>query len=692
MQIFPSCVQIDHLDAAPQTQALTASKPSELSRAAECHLDREARDTDAANQEPSDDVRGTVSILASNICELPSTSKQLSESVQRQLSEASWQEVSSPPALGVVDSALFQLSPSTLDQSINTQWSSSVHSQLSVVNRTAARSPAADTVTKPASLSSSASDAAWQYHGCNRSGQTGNEAQEHDVHRAGLPKLASKEGLDGSSNAVSACNIASSRSSESSSAACSKTSITTCCSEASHSSSSSSDDSSSKGCSKTACSEGQASSVPSGSAVALSRSVEDCKAALLWTNKAEDNKQLPTSVLLAGSKREVPALAPSNESVMVDSSAADDVHTSTASSSASADVPAGPTVPQDTSDSIASSSEAVQTVFSRVKRAESSLSASTSSTEARPASRGLDASAPAAGQGDFRGGGQHDMLLSAREVLIEEGMHACPQLTTSTGVRQAGEAAQLSIVPGGHGVSMMGLLPEAKVQAAGTAEVCDVQTELADTGMQTDVSMLACQLQAETKSCCSAPISGVRVKADSQFTEPAESVIASDSGLVSGSAAKTDAARHQSLHDGPAGESACNTYVSGDGLSSSGADAEGPTMHSSKVGGTAVVLGEAFMSSVDANQNGNMCAQTGMQKIGKTDRVQDGNAHMSDCQQNMPMQQVQPAMLGLVTACGGHDSLKELIRADMSCFWYEKDYLLMSVVEKIRDTLTFDST
>ena len=666
-----------------------------------------ASDPDAANQGPSECVRDSTSTMASALSLLPpSTSEQLRESVQRQLSGASHQETSSPSALGVPDSALPLLPPSTLDQTMHAQRSTSVHSQLSVVNGQAAWSPSAhhatgsvtnkvaDSITKCARLGSSASDVAWQHHSCNRSGNGGLAVQEPDFQRAGLGKLASKDGLVGRSSAASVRSVASSASSESSSRTCSNHSSTTSCSKASHSCSSSS--SSSEGSSCTACSEGQASPAPSGGTVSLSRSAEGCRAALLWTNEAEDNKQLPASVLPAGSKQEVAALALSNESVIADSSAPDGIQTSILSSSASADVQTSPAVAQDSSDSIAGSSEALQTAGSRAEHAESSLIASTSGTEAHPGQACLAANALAgAGHRNLGGNGQHEVLQGASEALMLAEMHACPpsQVITSTGIEQAGESAQLGIVLTGHGVCMIGRLPEARAEAAA---VCDVQTELADTGMQTDFSMLACKLPAETKSCCGAPIGGAEVKADTQVTEPEESLSVLGSGQVSGSSANQEAARQHSLPDGPVAESACGVCPLEDGLSSSDADAEGPVMHNSKTGGIAIIPGvQLCMSNVDANQSDDMCAQAGMQRIGKTDRVQHGSAHvesnMSACQQNMAVQQARLAMLGLVTACGGHDSLKELIRADMSCFLYEKDCLLMSIVERIRDTLTADS-
>ena len=677
MQTFPSCTQTDHLASATQTQALTISRPSEPSRAAQRHSHRGADDPDDASQESSGSVRDTTATLALAIAPPPPyTSRHLSVSVQRRLSDAS-EGANSPSTQGVVDSTLPQLPPSTQDQSINAQQSSSVHSQLSTVNRQAARSPSAhivadsatnnvaDGVTDSFSSCSSASDAAWQHHSCNRAsqiGQGGLAGQQQEDHRAGQGMQASAEdGLVNSCRSASACNIANIACSQSSSITCSKTSSTKFCPKASHShSSSSSEGSCSKGSSMTACSDGQANPAPSGGTVALSPSAEGCNATLLWANEATDSQQLPTSVLLAGSKQEVPALAPFNDSVIVDSSATDDVQ-------------ASPAVAQNTSDSIAGSSEALQTACSTAEHTESSLSASTFSTEAHPAQAGLAANSPAgAVHGDFRHNGQHKALLGTSEALMLAEMHASPPsqlIATSTGVRQAGGSAQLGIVCVGHGASMLGMLPEARVQAAATAGVCAAHTELMETGMQTDASVLACKRQVDIKSCCSAPIGSIEVQADSQSAESAESESMSDSGLTSGSAAKHEAARHQALPDGPAAESAHAACVSGNGKSSD-AHAEGPAMHSSKAGGIAISPREHLcMSNVDANQS------------------DDG--HMTD---SMAMSQTQPAMLGLVTACDGHDSLKELIRADMSCFSYEKDCLLMSIVEEIRDTLAIDST
>ena len=637
--------------------------------------------------------------------------------MQRQLSEASLQEASSLSAQGVVDGALPQLPPSTLDQSIKAQQSESAHSQLSTANRQAARSPSAhsvtdsvmdsvaDSVTNSASLGSSASDAAWQHRSCNRPGQIGKgglAGQEHKVQRGGQGTLASAE--DGLANSCSAASA--SASSTASSIECSKTSSTTSCSSACHNRSSSNN---SAGSSMTVRSGVQANPAASGGIVTVSPSVGSCKAAALWANEAEGNKQLPASVLLAGSKQEVPALVTSNECVIVDSSAADDVltstadssaadvvQTSTASSSASDDAQAIPAVAQDATDAAADSFDALHTAHSEAKRAESLLLASTIDAEADPAQAGLAAHCPIwAGEGDFRSDGQQEVSQGARQALMLAVVHArCPSqlITTSTGVRQARESAQLRTALTGTGVSVV---PEARVQAAAAAaEMCDVHTELVDTGVQADASVLAGKLQAETESCYCAPIGDVKVKADTPPAESAESVSAHPR-LGSESTATHEAVRHHSLHDGPAAASAHGICVSEDDLSSWDANAEAPAVHSSKAGGVAIMIipgKHLCMSNVDANQSDYMCSQTGMQTINKSDRVQCGNApaesDTTDCQQTMAMQQARPAMLGLVTACGGHDSLKELIKVDMSCFSYEKDCFLMSVVEKIRDTMT----
>ena len=678
MKTLPSCTQTNHLAPAAQIQALTTIKPSEPSRAAQCHLHRGADDPDSARQVSAGFDKDTTATLASAVPPPPpGTSDQPGESVQRRLSEAS-EEASSPSTQSVV---LPQLPPSTLNQSINAQQSMSVHSQLSTSNRQTARSPSAhsaadcatgnvtDSVMDSFSLGSSASDAAWQHHICRSAGHIEQDGL------AGQGTLASaKDGLVDSWRSASACNMAN--------IACSQSSTTSSQASHSHSSSSSSDGSSSssdgscsKGSSLRACSEGQANPAPSGGAVPVSPSAEACNATLLCTDEAEDNKQLLTSAMLANSNQEVPALAPSNESVILDSSATDDVNTSTASSSASADVQASPAVAQDTSDSIAGSSVVLQTTCSRAEHAQSSLFASTSSTEAHPTQAGLPANAPAgAGHDDFRDNAQHKLLLGTSEALRLAEMHACPAsqlITTSTGLRQAGESAQLGVVLIGHSVSMTDMLPEARVQAAATAEGYDAQTEHTHTGMQTDASMLACKRQVESKSCCSAPSGGVKVQADTQSAESAELASISDLGLVAGSAAKQEAARHQSLPNGPAAESAHDVCVSGNGASSSDADAEASAMHSCKADGIAISPGEQLcMSNVDA--------------------IQSDHGITADSQPSMhvAMPQTQPAMLGLVTACGGHDSLKELIRADKSCFSYEKDCLLMSVVEQIRGILT----
>ena len=725
VQTLPSCTQTIHLVQATQAQAITTSHSFEPPRAAKCQSQCGAHDPHAAGQQPS--VRHAAPAVASAVPLLPpTTSQQQSESVHRQLFEAPRQKASSPSAQDIVAGAPPQLPPSTLDQSIKAQQSDSAQSQLSTVNRQAARSASAhsatdsvmdsvaDSVTNSASLGSSASDAAWQHHSCNRASQIGKRGlagQEDDLQRAGQGTLAlAEDGLANRCSAASACNM---------------TSSIAPCSQVSHSCSSSS--SSSGGSSITACSDGQAKPAASGSIAPLSSSVGSCKAAQLCANEAEGNKQLPTGVLLACSRQDVPALAASNEPVIVessaaddaltstadssaaddvqtstaDSSAADDVQTSTADSSAPDDVQASPAIAHDASDITAGSSEALQTAYSGAERAESLLSASTFDTEADPAQAGLAAHCTVwAGEGDFKSHGQQEVSVGTSQALMLAEVHArCPSqlVTTSTRVRQAWESAQLRTALTGTGVSVVGMLPKARVQVAATAEMCDVHTELTDTGVQADASMLAGKLQAESKSCCSAPNGDNEVQADTQSAESADSVGSSDSELVSGSTSTHEAARHQSLPDGPAVESAPGISVSKNDLSSCDANAEAPAMHSSRACGTAIIPGEHLCTSdVDANQSDYTCPQTEMQTIGKTDTVQYKSAptesKTTDSQQNMAMQQARPAMLGLVTACGGHDSLVELIRADMSCFLYEQDRLLMSVVEKITDTLTANST
>lgn len=302
------------------------------------------------------------------------------------------------------------------------------------------------------------------------------------------------------------------------------------------------------------------------------------------------------------------------------------------------------------------SSDALPVACVGAEQAESSLSASTSDPEAGPAQAGLVAPIQA-GHSDTRGSGQQAVSLGAREALaLAEAMCPPSQLVIiSTGARQdREESASIGMAFTGRGVSKM---PHVRAETGAKADVCDAPPEVVDMGVQTDASLAACKLDTDPETRCSVSNCHVKGQADTHTAQPAESAPAD-----------------------------CVSY---DGMASSDVDAEESAEHSSKAGGVASGAGKQLYMSYGHC----VSEQAEMQNIGSCDPVQCTSGRVeSALTERKQMQQARPALLDLVTACGVHDSLKELIRADRNCLAYKKDQILLSVVEQIWDLLTADST
>lgn len=286
------------------------------------------------------------------------------------------------------------------------------------------------------------------------------------------------------------------------------------------------------------------------------------------------------------------------------------------------------------------------------------MSTSTSGPEAGPAHPGMVAFIQA-GHGHTRVSGQQEVLSSASEALVVEEANTCPPaqlVMISTVARQDGEeSAELGIALTGSGVGMM---PQVRAVTAATAEVCHAPPGVVDTGVQTNASLPACKLLTDTENGCGVASCDVKGQADTRTAEPAESAPAN--------------------------------CVSDDCMASSDVNAEEPAMYTSKAGGVASGPGKQLCMSHGRNtQRDGVCAQAEMQTIGKCDAVQYTSGRVeSDLIDSEQTQQARPALLDLVTACGCHDSLKDLIRADSNCLAYRNDRFLMSVVEQIWDSLT----
>ena len=235
-------------------------------------------------------------------------------------------------------------------------------------------------------------------------------------------------------------------------------------------------------------------------------------------------------------------------------------------------------------------------------------------------------------------------------------------------------------------------------RVAATAVVSDAQTEVASTGVQTDGSLLACQLHTEAGSACRASSCSVEYSQTAQSAEPGSAPF---SRYHSSAEAKQEAAslRHQSPSAGAAAESAHGASAIEDGLASVAVVANGSAMRNKVTEATHPPGKQSCMNNGNAVEIDSVCpvtAQAGMQKTGKFSTF----LYENDCTRrsttnskgNVVVDRPESALLELVTACGGHNSLKELIRADMSCFPYERDCFLMSVCDEISGTFAADSS
>lgn len=286
------------------------------------------------------------------------------------------------------------------------------------------------------------------------------------------------------------------------------------------------------------------------------------------------------------------------------------------------------------------------------EQAELPLSTSTSGPEAVPKQACLVAPIQA-GHGDFRGNVQQEVSPSTSEAVVLEATTWPPArlILSSIGAKQDGEeSAKLGRACTGSGVSMM---PQVMAATAATMKVCHTQTEVVDTDVQTDASLPAGKLNTDTGNSCGVPSCHVKGPADTHTAEPAESAPAK--------------------------------CVSDDCTASSDVDAEESAMHNSKADGVASdPTKQLCMSRCHTTQRDGVCAQAEVQTTGKCDPIQYTRGHVeSDLTDSKQLQHARPALLDLVTACGGHDSLKDLIRCDMSCLAYKNDPFLMSVVEQM---------
>lgn len=675
MLTLPASPQASCLVSAAQAQPLAACNPSEQSKAVEGQPQEPVRNPAATSQEPFASVRDISPASAIAVAEVPvGMHHQPCDPVHDQLSTASRQEASSQPAHGLSDSMLDGEAACITDSRIN--------------SAVGGRMDSGTDSGMDGAVCAAASDVGGQHHSCSgagptgalRAGQDSDVARcELDIHSARQEKLASVYDRLGSNPiAASACAVDSSTCSATSSIACSIASRSTACSEGS-----------------TGSSEGHASPVPSQPMIAVKPLADnanpgssDPTSAQPRTTDAQTDMQPPNSNMLPAQNPRASAAAMCHDiapvASAVDSSALDDAQASSAPGSV-------------TTSSARSPCEVWQKAGAGAGQADSLSVVPASTIEAGLAQPGCAASPSArVAHGDFTSSGQSQVVLQgAREAPMPAEPPVCSPLqllAPGTGGGLTGASAQLGNLLAGTSPSIMtGLqLESSKVAAAvATAVCCEAQTEVVEIGVQTDASVSPCMLDTGTKSGCSGIDCVVELQADTQSVGSAHSVSASESSSHSGPVARQAAASHGSLPAKTAAESrsAMGSCLTKYNLASSPA-------HASKADGNATGASgnPTCLSNVAATQTDALCqaaAQAGLCSTAQSHS--ESEQCTSNSEKNAVLNQAPSFWLELVTACDGHVSLKELIRADMCCFSYESDSCLMTVCGQITDTLTHDS-
>lgn len=687
MPTLPASPQASYLASAAQAQPLAACNSSEQSQAVEGQPQKPVRDPAATSQEPLASVRDMSPASSVAVAEAPvDMHHQPCDPVHQQLSNASTLEASSQSAHGLSDSVTDGEAACVTDRRISS-----------------AASGCMDSVTDggmAVAVCTAASDVGGQHYSCSgaeltgalRAGQDFDLAGcECDIHGVRQQKLSSVEDRLGSNLiAASACAIDSSTCSATSSIACSIASCHTACSEGSRSS--------------TRCSEGHASPVPLEPMLAVKTLADDANlgssdpaSAQPRITDAQTDVQPPTSNMLPASNSGASAAAMCQNVApvtnAVDSSASDDAQASSASGSM-------------TTSSAGSPCEIWQKADAGAEQADSLsiMPASKTDSAAGPA-QACCCTSPSArvAHDDFTSSDQSQVVLKGAGVVPSPAEPpACSTLlllAPGTGDRLTEASAQLGIPLAGSSVSIMtDMLQEAGCSrvaaAAATAVVYQAQTEVVETGVQTDASMSPCRLNTGTKSGCSGIDCLVELQADTQSVGSAHSISASDSSSESGPVARKAATSHRSLPARAAAESrsAMVPCLTEEDLASGAAHADLATHSKAVRNATGASGNQTCLSNVAAAQTDASCQDDAQAGLCSTAQYQsESEKFTSNSARTVVLDQASPFLLELVTACDGHNSLKELIRADMCCFPYESDSFLMSVCGQITNTLTHDN-
>ena len=677
MLTLPTPPQTSHLVSAAQGQLLAACTSSEQGQAV-TEPQRQVSDPAASSRAFSASVKDISPVSAVAVDQSPvAMHQQPSEPARNMLATASRLEASSQPPHGVTDSVTDGAAACVMDSRRNSVADGRMDSGTDIA------------------VCAAASAVARQHHSCCwaggigplRAGQDpGLAGHEYYTHNALQESLASVEdGLGSEHRAASAGPMDSATHSTCSSMAHSRTT-------AGHGTARL------EGCSSSnTCSE-NASPVPSEPAVALRPSGDDAKpggsvpnTAQLRVADAQTDMPPATNNVLAASIPEGSAAAMYHDfapvASAVDSSASDDAQASSASGSV-------------TSSSAGSNCVDLQTADSMAGQADRLCINSASSTEADSAQAGCVASPSArVAHDDLTCDGQSQVVLQGgRDVSVSAEPPACSPLqllATGPGDRLTRVSAQLGILAG-QGVSIMtGRLLEASgsrvAAAVESAVACEAQTEVVEIGVQTDANMSACMLDTGNTGGRSGVNRVVESRADTEFVESAQSVSATDSSSNSKPAARQAAASHHSLAAGGAESGAAvELGLTKHDRASSAIHAPQIATHSKANGiATGAPGNQTCLSNVVASQTDESCqAATQAGPCCTAQHQSESGQYTSSSKTSVVSNQALPCLLELVTVCGGHDSLKELIRADMRCFPYEKDGFLMSICGQIRESFS----
>ena len=273
-------------------------------------------------------------------------------------------------------------------------------------------------------------------------------------------------------------------------------------------------------------------------------------------------------------------------------------------------------------------------------------------------------------------------------------VHACASIPAQAGSTHVATSTQLGIVSEGSSVSInVGLLPDASFQAsaAGIASAGGIATLHADVCMPSSASLCGGKLHTNTRSCGNDPIEAVKLQA-SCADRSLKSTDVPHLRCAVGAEATEGRPRFQ-MSAGETASQETAVMVQEAGLTDCTADVRELSDDHDAEPRTAVISWQSCDTSgvvthtdiglPGVAQAGNQQAHPVVQSDSK--QTQDGSMHIS--KPEALSDQTQVALLEMVNACGAHDTLCDLIEADIHSFSYEADPLLQSICGEFRDIM-----